>query len=72
MTKERYSYVATVEEIEDNEYNLNIPRYVDTFEEEDIIDLDEVQDKIKKLEQELQTVQIEMQGYLKKLGYEGI
>ncbi|NET35912.1 MAG: type I restriction-modification system subunit M, partial [Cyanothece sp. SIO1E1] len=36
---ERYSYVATLEEIQENDYNLNIPRYVDTFEEEAPVDL---------------------------------
>ena len=39
---EKYSHKATIEEIEENDYNLNIPRYVDTFEEEEPIDLDEV------------------------------
>ena len=39
---EKYSYVATLDELKENDYNLNIPRYVDTFEEEDAIDLDQV------------------------------
>ena len=39
---EKYSYVATLDELKENDYNLNIPRYVDTFEEEDAIDLDKV------------------------------
>jgi type I restriction enzyme M protein len=39
---DKYSYVATKEEIKENDYNLNIPRYVDTFEEEELVDLDEV------------------------------
>ena len=39
---EKYSYLATLDELKENDYNLNIPRYVDTFEEEDTIDLDQV------------------------------
>ena len=41
-TSEKFSYVASLNEIQENDFNLNIPRYVDTFEEEEIIDLDEV------------------------------
>ena len=40
--KDKYSHVASLDEIKDNGYNLNIPRYVDTFEEEEIIDIDAV------------------------------
>lgn len=43
VVEEKYSYVATPEEIEENEYNLNIPRYVDTFEEEAEIDIEATQ-----------------------------
>lgn len=39
---EKYSYEATLDELKENDYNLNIPRYVDTFEEEDAIDLDQI------------------------------
>lgn len=46
---ERYSHRASSEEIKENEYNLNIPRYVDTFEEEEIIDIEEVAKNLKKL-----------------------
>ena len=42
-TIDKFSYVASLDEIKDNDYNLNIPRYVDTFEEEEPIDLDQVQ-----------------------------
>ena len=45
MIEEKYSYVATPEEIALNDYNLNIPRYVDTFEEKELVDIDEVQQK---------------------------
>jgi len=65
--EEKFSYVATFEEIQENEFNLNIPRYVDTFEEESEVDIAAVQVEIDKLEAELKTVQIEMDKYLKEL-----
>jgi type I restriction enzyme M protein len=46
---EKYSHRASLDEIKENEYNLNIPRYVDTFEEEEIIDIDVVSKNLKKL-----------------------
>src|SRR5690554_588842 len=46
-TSEKFTYVATIQEIKENDYNLNIPRYVDTFEEEEHIDLDEVKQNIE-------------------------
>ncbi|MGZ0075961.1 N-6 DNA methylase [Staphylococcus aureus] len=48
-TIDKYSYSATLQEIADNDYNLNIPRYVDTFEEEAPIDLDQVQQDFVKI-----------------------
>ncbi len=63
----KYSYVATPEELQENDYNLNIPRYVDTFEEEPEVDIIAVQKEIDKLEEELKTVQGEMEKYLKEL-----
>ena len=39
LVEEKYSYVATPEEIAENDFNLNIPRYVDTFVEEDEVDI---------------------------------
>ncbi len=50
-TIDKYSYSATLQEIADNDYNLNIPRYVDTFEEQAPIDLDQVQQDLKKYRQ---------------------
>jgi type I restriction enzyme M protein len=67
VVEDKYSYVATQVEMEENEYNLNIPRYVDTFEEETEIDIMEVQTEITKLENELETVQSKMKDYLKEL-----
>lgn len=64
----KFSYVATFEEIERNEFNLNIPRYVDTFEEEPEVDITSVQSEISKLEKQLETVQMQIGNYLKELG----
>lgn len=51
---DKYSYVASLGEIRENDYNLNIPRYVDTFEEEDPVNLEEVSAELKSVERELQ------------------
>jgi type I restriction enzyme M protein len=50
---EKYSNLASMEEIAENDYNLNIPRYVDTFEEEEPINLDEVSKELKNLNSEI-------------------
>ncbi len=65
---ERYSHVATPDEIVENDYNLNIPRYVDTFEPEEEIDIAEVQREIDRIEAELVVVRAKMRGYLRELG----
>lgn len=67
IVEDKFSYVATPEEIKENEYNLNIPRYVDTFEEEPEVDISLVQKEIEKLEAELKIVQKEMSKYLNEL-----
>jgi type I restriction enzyme M protein len=64
----KFSHVATIEEIKENEYNLNIPRYVDTFEEEPIIDIEEVNSKIARLKLEIAETEKQMNKYLKKIG----
>ena len=68
VVEEKLSYVAIYEEIQENGFNLNIPRYVDTFEEEPEVDIAAVQKKIEELEGELKLVQEEMAKYLKELG----
>ena len=45
---EKYAHVAILEEIKENDYNLNIPRYVDTLEEEEELDLDEINRMIEQ------------------------
>ena len=65
---EKYAHVATLEEIHENEYNLNIPRYVDTFEEEEPVDIEATKVNIVKIEKELIEVKVQMNSYLKELG----
>ena len=66
---DKYAYLATLEEIAENDYNLNIPRYVDTFEEEAEIDLMAVRSERLALQTELADLEAEMAGYLEELGY---
>lgn len=65
---EKYSHLATLKEIEENDYNLNIPRYVDTFEEEEPIDIHAVMAEIKQLEAKRADLDREIEVYLKELG----
>lgn len=67
-TVDKYAYRATRDEIAENDYNLNLPRYVDTFEPEEKVDLAAVQREISGLEQEVASVRKQMAGYLKDLG----
>jgi len=69
-TTDKYSYLATFDEIKENDFNLNIPRYVDTFEEEAEIDLVAVRTDRIELQSELKILESEMAGYLQELGYE--
>ena len=65
---EKYSHLATLQEVAENDYNLNIPRYVDTFEEEEPIDIHAVMKEIKELEAKRADLDKEIEGYLKELG----
>lgn len=65
---DKYSHKATLEEIEENDYNLNIPRYVDTFEEEEPIDFDEVVKELKRINDEMKEVDAEIKKYCDELG----
>ena len=64
---DKYAHVATFDEIKENDFNLNIPRYVDTFEEEEEIDIDAVQKEIDALEKELAQVRAKMAAKLKEI-----
>jgi type I restriction enzyme M protein len=66
---EKYAYPAPLQELEENDFNLNIPRYVDTFEEEEDIDIPAVQQEIDALEAELAETQTKMRRYLEELGF---
>jgi type I restriction enzyme M protein len=68
VIEEKFSYRATTHDIIENDYNLNIPRYVDTFEEEEEVDIKATQQRIVDLKKELADVEVEMEGYLKQLG----
>ena len=65
---EKYSHCASLQEIKDNDYNLNIPRYVDTFEEEEEIDIKAVLAEIKSLEAKRADLDAQIDVYLKELG----
>jgi type I restriction enzyme M protein len=68
---EKYCRVADMEEIERNDFNLNVPRYVDTTEEEEPVDVEEVLTELDQLEKERDEIESEIMGYLKELGYHG-
>ena len=69
-TIEKYSYVARMEEIAENDYNLNIPRYVDTFEEEEPVDLDAVAEEIRLLDAEIEKNDEVISRFCRELGIE--
>jgi type I restriction enzyme M protein len=68
--EDKYSHIAQLEEIAENDYNLNIPRYVDTFEEEEPVDIQAVALELKSLEQDMQSTDQTIANYCKELGIE--
>ena len=64
---DKFSYRATIKDIQDNEYNLNIPRYIDTFEEEAEVDIKVVHTEIVDLKKQLAETELQMDEYLKSL-----
>ena len=66
---DKYSFLASFDEISENEFNLNIPRYVDTFEPEPEIDMAEAQKDIVRINKELAEVEAKMDKYLEELGF---
>lgn len=68
MDVDKYAHVATMDEIKENGFNLNIPRYVDTFEPEPEIDLNEVAAEIRKLQAEIKSIDAELKPYFDELG----
>src|SRR5215470_140137 len=67
-TVEKYAYRATYEQIKENDFNLNIPRYVDRFEEEEEVDIRATEEEIERLEAELAEVRREIKRHLEELG----
>ncbi|MBJ7538060.1 type I restriction-modification system subunit M [Marinomonas transparens] len=67
---DKYAHVAPLSEIADNDYNLNIPRYVDTFEEEAPIDLAAVTQELKQLDKDMAELDKTIQGFCDELGIE--
>lgn len=65
---DKYCYVASIEEIKENGYNLNIPRYVDTFEEEEAVDIVAVSKRIEEIDREIVNIDEKLEIYLKELG----
>jgi type I restriction enzyme M protein len=68
--EEKYSHVATIESIKANDYNLNIPRYVDTFEAEDVIDLAAISAQLIELDKASQATDETIAAFCKELGIE--
>lgn len=63
----KYSYVADLDEVRENTYNLNIPRYIDTFEEEEPVDLQSVSDELRSLDKDMQETDMVIAEYCKQL-----
>jgi type I restriction enzyme M protein len=68
--EDKYAYVATLTELAENDYNLNIPRYVDTFEEEAAIDLNAVALELRQLDKEIENTDSTITAFCKELGIE--
>lgn len=64
---DKYAYRVAFDEIKENDFNLNIPRYVDSFEEEDLVDVAEVQREIDEVNEKLDSLEVEMREHLKSL-----
>jgi type I restriction enzyme M protein len=65
---DRYARVAPLAQVAENDYNLNIPRYVDTFEKEDMVDLEAIAAELQGLEKEMRKTDAVIAGYCKELG----
>ncbi len=65
--EDKYSYIAPLQQVRENDYNLNIPRYVDSFEAEDVIDIAKVASQLKALEHDITTTDKVIADYCKQL-----
>lgn len=68
VEEEKYSHVASIEEVKDNDYNLNIPRYIETYEEEKVIDIEKINTDIDKLRKQIAITENEIDECLRELG----
>ncbi|MDX6527926.1 MAG: type restriction enzyme protein [Blastocatellia bacterium] len=66
--QEKYSYVASLDEVKDNDYNLNIPRYVDIFEEQEQVALETISEELKELEAAIAETDRVIADYCEQLG----
>ena len=64
-----YCHIADFDELKENEFNLNVPRYVDISETEEEIDIQKTIDELKKIEKEKQEIEVEVRNDLKELGF---
>jgi len=67
--KDKYCHIAKIDEIEENEFNLNVPRYVDISEEEEIVDIQATINELKKLDTERDELELKVKQDLKELGF---
>lgn len=67
---DKYCHVSGFDELQENEFNLNVPRYVDISEADEEIDIQATIDELKKLDKERQEIGIQLNGNLKELGFE--
>ena len=65
--EEKYSHLATLDFISENEYNLNIPRYVNTFEEQEKVDISSIAQQLRSLEKEMKNTDVELTSFCKEL-----
>lgn len=68
---DKYAYIADFDEIKENDFNLNIPRYVNTFEPEPRVDMAAVNSEIGRLKAELGQMEAKIAEYLQELGLDG-
>ena len=68
--EERFTHRALLAEIEENDFNLNIPRYVDTFVPEAPVDLEEVTRRVEQINLDMRNVDEELRGFCAELGLE--
>ena len=64
---DKYAYVASLKEVEENDYNLNIPRYVDTFDEEEPVDIEAVAKELRDLEGDIEKTNKDIAGFCAEL-----